>query len=70
MAEHFLTEDKSKAVAFIKFVSNNARWNMDTTQAMELNHHLIWFQGMIKKIEDHIFEVVKVHEPVETKKGK
>jgi hypothetical protein len=67
MSVHFLSEDKEKAVQFFQFIIKNAKWDVSTADAMELNKHLLWFQGCVKKIEDHVFEVAKVHDPVEVK---
>lgn len=74
MAAHFLSEDKEKAVQFFQFIIKQAKWDVSTADAMELNKHLLWFQGCVKKIEDHIFELSKVVEAPEikpeSKKGK
>lgn len=61
--EHFLSEDKEKAVRFSQFLIQHAKWNVDTAQACELTKHLAWFNTLVPKIESHIFEVQKVHEP-------
>lgn len=74
MAAHFISEDKEKALQFFNFIIKHAKWDMNTAEAMDLNKHLLWFQGCVKKIEDHIFELAKVHEAPdmkpEGKKGK
>ena len=70
MASYFLSEDKEKSVQFFQFVIKHAKWDLSTAEAMDLNKHLLWYQGLVKKIEDHIFEIAKVHEAPEPKKAK
>lgn len=70
MASAFLSEDKEKAIQFLQFVIKHSKWELSTQDAMDLNKHLIWYQGCIKKIEDHIFEIAKVHQAPESKKVK
>jgi hypothetical protein len=63
MANHFLTEDKEKALAFGNFIAKNATWNLSTQEACDLTKHFAWFNSLVKKIEDNIFELQKVHNP-------
>lgn len=67
MAAYFLSEDKEKSLQFFNFIIKNAKWDLNTSEAMDLNKHLLWYQGIVKKIDDHIFEVSKIHEAPEVK---
>ena len=65
----FLSEDVMKARAFGEFINQHGRWNLTTSEAIQLTKHLAWYNSIIKKIEDHIFEVQrKIEKPVETEK--
>lgn len=60
--QHFLTEDKEKAIQFGQFLAKHATWNLSTQQACDLTKHLAWFNTLTAKIESHVFEVQKVHD--------
>lgn len=58
----FLSEDVQKAVAFGDFISKNAKWELTTGDALALNRHFIWYNSVVKKIEEHVLELQKVIE--------
>lgn len=58
----FLSEDVTKATAFGDFVRRQARWEISTEQAIELTKHLAWFNGLVRKIDEHVLELKKTFE--------
>lgn len=66
----FLSEDVTKAAAFGDFVRKRARWDMSTEEAIELTKHLAWYNGLIRKIDEHVLELKRTFEapkPAESK---
>jgi hypothetical protein len=58
----FLSEDVTKAAAFGDFVRKRAKWEMSTEEAIELTKHLAWYNGLIRKIDEHVLELKKTFE--------
>lgn len=60
----FLTEDVLRAQAFGAFIKQHGRWNLTTDEAIQLTKHLAFYNSLVKKIEDHVFEVQrKIEKP-------
>ncbi len=66
----FLSEDVQKAVAFGDFISKYAKWDVSTSDALQLNRHFIWYNSVVKKIEEHVLELQKVIELPKDKASK
>jgi len=58
----FLSEDVTKAAAFGDFVRKRAKWEMSTEEAIELTKHLAWYNGMVRKIDEHVLELKRTFE--------
>lgn len=62
----FKEDDKKKLVDFLNFVAKKAKFSdLDIKEVIEF-YGLLSFcqQTLMKKINDHIVEVVKIHEPI------
>jgi hypothetical protein len=58
----FLSEDVTKAIAFGDFVKKHAKWSMSTEQAIELTKQLAWYNGLVRKIDEHVLELKRTFE--------
>lgn len=58
----FLSEDVTKATAFGDFIRKKSKWEMSTDEAIELTKHLAWYNGLIRKIDQHVFELKRTFE--------
>lgn len=80
MVPNAFTDAEHKNLAeFINFVFSNAEWKFSSAQCFEFARHYKNATDILKKIEQHVFEVVRTinnnppseEEPVkESKKGK
>lgn len=67
----FTEDDKKKFVEFLNMVASKAEFTLNTKEIIEyykLISHMQ--QSVLPKIQDHIFEVVKVTEPEPKEKPK
>jgi hypothetical protein len=55
----FTKDDVTKADKFAQALSK-ARFDMSVTEWIQFHQQLIWYNQLIKKIQDHVFEPVKV----------
>ena len=58
----FLSEDVTKAIAFGEFVRKKAKWDISSEEAIELTKHLAWYNGLVKKVNDHVLELRRTFE--------
>lgn len=67
----FTEEDVKRAGQFGQFLMK-AKFDMPVAEWIEFNRLLIWYNGMVKKVNDHVFELKGVVEPtpVKAKKSK
>jgi hypothetical protein len=70
MENGFKEEDKEKVIEFLNLVANKAKFDGMTVQDnIDFFKLLSFMQSkLLPKIEDHILEVKKVHEPKEQPK--
>lgn len=59
----FLSEDVQSARAFGEFIHKHAKWELSTGDTITLTRHFSWYNSVVKKIEEHIFELQKVIQP-------
>ena len=57
---NFSEDDKNKAVAFLNFVYKNAKWSFTSEESFEYGKHVMNFNALIKKIDEHILEIIRV----------
>ena len=58
----FTQDDLTKADKFAQFISK-AQLNLSVSDWLLFHQHLVWYNTLITKIKDNIFEPVKVHKP-------
>lgn len=65
---NFTEEDKKKLIDFLNMVAKNANFQLNTQEIIEYYGLLSHMQTVfLKKVDDHILEVIKVIEDNETK---
>ena len=67
-----MTEEMLKqAKEFQNFIVSKAKFELNVTEAIQLNKHLVFYQHtLLPEIEKHIFELKKVFIPEEDKSKK
>lgn len=62
-------KDKENLVEFLNFVSDKAEFKVNTQDVIKYFKLLAWAQQeLLKKVEDSVVEITKVHKPEEEKK--
>jgi hypothetical protein len=58
----FSKDDVAKADKFAQTLAK-AKFDMSVSDWLSFHQQLIWYNQLIKKIQEHVFEVEKVHVP-------
>jgi hypothetical protein len=67
----FSEQDKNDLVGFLNFMYKHAEWKFNSEQSFELGKHVMKVNALIKKIDDHVLEVLSVKDaPEPIKKAK
>jgi hypothetical protein len=60
----FRDEDVKNLRNFLEFVRDHATFKMDMEDSILLGRYVAWMQQHIKRVHDHVMELVQVIEPV------
>jgi hypothetical protein len=63
MPQFFAQSDIDICLKFGELLNKAARFDVSTREAIELSRCFVWYNGLAKKIEDHILEIKNVVVP-------
>ncbi len=69
MAQLTFTEDEvSKLKGFMEFLRDKTKFTMDMEESVQLYRYIMFMQGHIKKVNDHVMEFRGMIQPPEESK--
>ena len=68
----FTEEDVKNLKTFLEFLRDHASFKVDLEEALRLGKYVAFMHAHMRKVNDHVMELVKVHEapPAEAKSKK
>lgn len=63
MGNSFTEEDVKNLQNFLQFVADKAKFKLDMAEAIQLAKFRVFGGELLKKVNDHIFELKKITEP-------